>query len=81
MARMTEELAAFARIAMAAGKVILDLRDGINTYQSKVDGSPVTAADVAAEDTVLDGLTITGESLDEILSRVGPHILRRVPMS
>ena len=27
------------------------------------------------------GLTITGESLDEILSRVGPHILRRVPMS
>lgn len=57
MARMTEELAAFARIAMAAGKVILDLREGINTYQSKVDGSPVTAADVAAEDTVLDGLS------------------------
>jgi ribulose-5-phosphate 4-epimerase/fuculose-1-phosphate aldolase len=27
------------------------------------------------------GLTITGESLDEILERVGPHIVRRVPMS
>ena len=27
------------------------------------------------------GLTITGESLDEILQRVGPRILRRVPMS
>jgi Class II Aldolase and Adducin N-terminal domain len=27
------------------------------------------------------GLTITGESLDEILERVGPRILRRVPMS
>jgi Class II Aldolase and Adducin N-terminal domain len=27
------------------------------------------------------GLTITGESLDEILARVGPHIVRQVPMS
>jgi len=27
------------------------------------------------------GLTITGESLDEILERVGPHIVRQVPMS
>jgi hypothetical protein len=27
------------------------------------------------------GLTITGESLDEILERVGHQILRRVPMS
>lgn len=27
------------------------------------------------------GLTITGESLDEILQRVGPRILRQVPMS
>jgi len=27
------------------------------------------------------GVTITGVSLDEILERVGPHIVRRVPMS
>ena len=27
------------------------------------------------------GLTITGSSLEEILERVGPHIVRRVPMS
>lgn len=27
------------------------------------------------------GVTITGPSLDEILERVGPHIVRRVPMS
>jgi len=27
------------------------------------------------------GVTITGSSLDEILERVGPHIVRRVPMS
>jgi serine/threonine-protein kinase len=27
------------------------------------------------------GLTITGESLDEILARVGQHIVRQVPMS
>jgi ribulose-5-phosphate 4-epimerase/fuculose-1-phosphate aldolase len=27
------------------------------------------------------GLTITGHSLDEILERVGPSIVRRVPMS
>src|SRR5437867_429697 len=27
------------------------------------------------------GLTITGETLDEILERVGPHIVRQVPMS
>jgi ribulose-5-phosphate 4-epimerase/fuculose-1-phosphate aldolase len=27
------------------------------------------------------GLTITGHSLDEILERVGPQIVRRVPMS
>lgn len=27
------------------------------------------------------GVTITGSSLDEILERVGPHILRQVPMS
>jgi hypothetical protein len=26
------------------------------------------------------GLTITGHSLDEILARVGPRIVRRVPM-
>jgi hypothetical protein len=26
------------------------------------------------------GLTITGHSLDEILQRVGPSIVRRVPM-
>ena len=26
------------------------------------------------------GLTITGHSLDEILERVGPRIVRRVPM-
>jgi hypothetical protein len=26
------------------------------------------------------GLTITGHSLDEILERVGPSIVRRVPM-
>jgi ribulose-5-phosphate 4-epimerase/fuculose-1-phosphate aldolase len=27
------------------------------------------------------GLTITGESLDEILERVGPHLVRQVPLS
>ncbi|MDH4334770.1 MAG: class II aldolase/adducin family protein, partial [Chloroflexota bacterium] len=27
------------------------------------------------------GVTITGPTLDEILQRVGPHIVRRVPMS
>jgi ribulose-5-phosphate 4-epimerase/fuculose-1-phosphate aldolase len=27
------------------------------------------------------GVTITGSSLDEILERVGPHIVRQVPMS
>ena len=27
------------------------------------------------------GLTITGESLDEIFDRVEPHILRQIPMS
>lgn len=27
------------------------------------------------------GVTVTGSSLDEILERVGPHIVRRVPMS
>ena len=26
------------------------------------------------------GLTITGHSMDDILERVGPHIVRRVPM-
>jgi len=27
------------------------------------------------------GLTITGESLEEIFDRVEPHILRQIPMS
>jgi hypothetical protein len=27
------------------------------------------------------GVTITGPSLDEILERVGPHLVNRVPMS
>ncbi len=46
----------FARIAQEAGRVILAIRDRVCRTGAKSDGSPVTDADLAAEEIVLRGL-------------------------
>ncbi|HSE13691.1 MAG TPA: 3'(2'),5'-bisphosphate nucleotidase CysQ [Rudaea sp.] len=59
---MTTDLAELARgccaIARAAGRAILDIYDGDFAVQRKQDNSPLTAADVAAHRTILDGLRV-----------------------
>ena len=48
---------------------------------SRGDSDHVINSDSKSSDTrTTKGLTITGESLDEIFGRVGGHITRRVPM-
>ncbi len=43
---------AFARTAVAAGKIIMSARDALNDVQHKADGSPVTRADREADDFI-----------------------------
>jgi 3'(2'), 5'-bisphosphate nucleotidase len=50
------EIAALQQIARAAGACILKHRAGGTTAESKADGSPVTAADRAAQEIILEGL-------------------------
>ena len=50
------DLVAVSALALAAGKVILSHYDKPPVVRSKSDRSPVTAADIASEDVVLNGL-------------------------
>lgn len=52
----TEILAALVRLALAAGEKILDIAAEGFAVEHKADSSPVTRADRAAEDIILDGL-------------------------
>ncbi len=44
--------ALFGEIALRAGRAIMDARDAANAPQYKSDGSPVTAADLAADEVI-----------------------------
>ena len=44
------------RLSVIAGKVILGYYDNDITVEQKKDKSPVTLADIAAEQVILDGL-------------------------
>ncbi|MDN5928726.1 MAG: 3'(2'),5'-bisphosphate nucleotidase CysQ [Hyphomicrobiales bacterium] len=49
-------LAVFEKLALAAGRRIMEIRNGGVTAELKSDSSPVTEADRAAEAIILDGL-------------------------
>ena len=54
----TTELLILAAIAQAAGKIIMDIYARDFTATAKADASPVTEADVAAEQVILQGLAL-----------------------
>jgi 3'(2'), 5'-bisphosphate nucleotidase len=49
-------LALFERLALEAGRAIMEIFDAGVTFQTKADASPVTEADHAAERIILEGL-------------------------
>jgi len=51
-----QSLASLVSAAIAAGEVTLEIRQRLDSWEYKADGSPVTAADRAAEDLILGRL-------------------------